>query len=339
MTARGAGRWAATVLFVAFPVVITTLVWTAVSHPVGYKVVPSFSFILAPMIIFGVAIALLLRFASRREQAELRARYSTLPDRHSFVDELDWKTGEVVRTAPQPSLRPPSGDITAGLELDPIEIAHGPVGLAVRSPIAVGATVGGAAILAIAITGMLALIDTDDPSIVAYGLLSVLGFLLVLLAPLFVLTVLPQRRYRGLLAKRYPAARVWLTSAGGELRDAARGLASDDPSLPGARARRSSFIVAEPNRVTFWSRSGRRILPFLVVPRSRVSAATLDSDTDQSGSPVPAVLLTITADDGVATELKLTLGPNVALNRWSAEREMTASVEQLIRWQATGTFD
>jgi hypothetical protein len=299
---------------------------------------------LALIALFVVTLAICIPIglrAKRIEVAELEAGYTTLLKQFDQVDGIDSRTGQVVRPAKHRAGGSPAQTaVTTGIELGAIEGLQTPLQIGLRVwPASVG-FFGSVVILMVSLAEVWAGIADNSAFNWILGasiILLILAIFPIIMTPIFVLTISPSRRYVARLTAEHPGARV-MPGAFDSNEFIEELLDPDAPTLPFAKDRVADYFVFDTEQLIAYSRHKTELVPFLVVPRSRVTAARLGSVSNGRGPEIPAAVFTVRKDDGSAVDITLNLALMVAgYSAISTTKKIRPSVDWAIAW-ATGAF-
>ena len=305
------------------------------SHPgmiaayIGFALTGVFALTLA------IAVPVGLR-AQRIARQELAAGYTTLLKQYDQVDGIDATTGRVVRPA---KVRPPGspalGSVTTGFELGPIDDIPTPLRLALRI---VPASLGFFASVVILIAGVAivwAAAADNSAFTVLVGIafiLPIFAFCAIIIIPLYVLPITSARHYASLLATEDPGSRAMPV----QLDDYTvinEFIDPNAPKLPFARPRAMNFVVFESAHLVFYSRHRTQLLPFLVIPKSRIVTA---APGEPGSYNVPTTVFTVRKDDGSAIQVKLTLAIRVGTYTLNSLKTVRGYAAAALAWAGQG---
>ena len=200
--------------------------------------------------------------------------------------------------------------VGTGEELGEIDVELSPLAVVLRSRAVVISFVVALFVLGLSIIALL--VDThasDLLSQLAVPVLIVSAMALLLIAALG-FSRLPGTYYSRVIRERFRDDHVLPMQS--ELSFdlvVAELLGPDVAEQPEARSRLTNYAVFDDNRVTFWSRSGTRLLPFLSVPRTSFLAARLDVEHQSRGPSIPIVIVTVRVDGSRVVDMTLKFDP------------------------------
>jgi hypothetical protein len=297
-----------------------------------------FALIALFVVILPICIPVGLR-AKRIEELELIAGYTTLLTQFDQVDGIDSRTGQVVRPAKLRTVGSPvQGSVTTGIELGAIEGIRTPLQIALRVWPASAGFFGSIIVLVVSLAEVWVGVADNTAFNWLLGaslILLILAIFPIVMIPIFVLTIAPSRRYVMRLTAEYPSARVMPGEfAGTEFIEEL--VEPDAPALPFAKDRVADYFVFAAEQLIAYSRCKTELLPFLVIPRSRITAARLGSVPNWRGPEIPAAVFVIRKDNGSTADMTLNLALMVAgSDAVSTPKKIRPSVDWAIAW-ATG---
>lgn len=195
--------------------------------------------------------------------------------------------------------------IGTGFERGAVDATRGPISVAFRNPvIVVGTSIG----LVSFVVAVVAICLNPDGASVWWWLLSAAAFLAWLLFPMFGLVYLPMRFYLATLRRAYPSSTV-LPGAPAFDGPVDELIPAGSPRLPGARDRLSGYLVFDPDRVVFYSRKRRQLIPYLELPKSRVRSSAIGSVANGNGMRSSGTVLTIARENNTSVNLTLGFAP------------------------------
>lgn len=286
----------------------------------------------AALAVAFVAFLALYPQAVGKQRAELKVGYTTLTTQFDQVDGIDPSTGLVVRPAIRRLTPAMVGDaITTGLDIGPIDIGHGTVSIAARVRPAV---IGFIASVIVMFAGSFWFVSLStahpEPStglVVGAFFLGFAGLCGVIIVPVFTLQYAPLYYSVAMLQRRAAGTRVFRA----DLSDSdivIELVGVDVPSLPGARYVASCLVAFEATQLVLYRRTTRTLLPFLVIPRSRIIGSHLGWDANyNSGNTSP--VLTILKDNGSHFDETLTLTPATLLG-W--RKQLKSQSNWVVDW-------
>jgi hypothetical protein len=268
--------------------------------------------------------------AARTQNAEVAAGYTTMLSEFDQVDGVDSRTRQVVRPAVRQSPEAPRpGTITSGAERGEFGGVQSPVqvAIALRYP-AIGFVIA-ALILVAAIVLVIASRVTDFSLLGLQAivvLLAPVSLLAVLFIPVLIRSLIAPSRTLAAVVSHFPNAQVYV----GEMSDGDKAtelLDSSVPRLPGAQYRSPTYFVFDREYLTMYSQQANRIVPFLAIPRSRVTAARAASVGGSSVWPE----LTVQKNNGRFVELVLELG---GASSQTSEDALAAICANVVAWRS-----
>jgi hypothetical protein len=264
------------------------------------------------------------------QKAELEAGYTTLLKEFNQVDGIDAVTGQVVRPATiRPAGSPALDAITAGMELGAIDGLKSPWQLFVRGRGMFIAFAGTLGLLAICVVTVAGTPSDGDLSNLQGAALFIGVFDLVAVMTLLILGMMRiPSRYTESLGHELPDSHVY----GGDLGDTdylGELLGPDVVFLPDARPRLSDYLAFGETHLAAYSRHRTSMLPFLVIPRSRISQVVLTSIPQYRAKPNPAPVLTVIKDNGTSIDLTIDLA---RLNLNSTAKDLEPIAEWIVTW-------
>ncbi len=282
-------------------------------------------------IVVGLGLMLVLLPPARAMQRrELEAGYTTLMPQFDDVDGIDPRTGLVVRPAiKRPPGATPDGLITTGMELGGIDTGRTPLQISLRVK---PANLGELIAVVVLLTLIVAFVSIPDENTwlgIAIVVLAALAFASVIAIPITVLTYAPAWYDTARLSAVASGARAFAVGDVGDI-DVVTELAGvGAASLAGARLRSPSFVVCEPSRLVMYSRRGTELVPFLLIPRSRIAAGRVGQATNVNGPSLPAPVLTVLKDNGSTVDLTLAL---LAPSMTSGKRRFQVDSQWIVDW-------
>jgi hypothetical protein len=268
----------------------------------------------------------------RMQRLELDAGYTTLQPEFNQFDGINPRTGHVSRPA---VVRTPGvsvvGAISTGIELGGIETGRTAASLTIKSPpaalevLCIAVLVGASWWMVTGLHGGTAL----NVVVAFVWIAAVCG---VILIPLIAFGSAPSRYYVARLQDHYPGDRVFdgephLSDIGAEL------VEPGTPALPEARHRHGGFVVVGRDSMVLYSRHESELLPYLAIPRSRISDAKMGSVVvGPRDATNPAVDLNVTKDNG--STFSFTLALKVA---WGSTRGITSACQWIIGWATSAS--
>ena len=297
---------ASTIVAFAFLVFIIELfagLGTAIAFKIagGYRdvdgevilIILGFSFVMC-----GALVAIFLPFLRRKQRAELATGYTTMYPKFNQVDGISPRTGLVVRPAvPRPNRSAAPGAFTTGAEHGSLETGRTALGIVVRTPSLAITFVVSILIL----IGAPVIVFTDQNPSDLVALSTVLLWCAALIALIFAgaaaqMTV-PERFYVARLGEQFPTGRAF-SAVLDDSNVVAELIGADAPTLPRARARLVGYVVIDGVDLIFYSSKRSELLPYLTIPRSRVTSAQATTSTGLTNTPFPSVELFVTKDNG-----------------------------------------
>jgi hypothetical protein len=276
------------------------------------------------LVILGCSLAVAVAFGGiflpvsrAKQRRELEAGYTTILSEFNQFDGINWRTGQVVRTAVAQSVVVQAGDrFTTGEETGSVELGRS----ALRAALGLrGFVVGTFASLLVLVAGLwlfwnvASVHDWNPPGrdtgvLVLFFFVGFAGFCGVLITPIMYAVFYIPRYYRSRLAAHFPNARTFI-GVPNNVDLVAELVGADSASLPHARPRLAGFVVIENDAIVLFSRYGSAALPYLQIPRSRIATSSLGSTSSwwTSGASYPDVALTVTKDNGTALDFQIEL--------------------------------